>query len=144
MGEDLDKDEIIQKIKEAQLKTKKKKQQEGGDDIMSRLKSAAKETEEAIEPAKKKAKLKSDDKDEEFQKMLDIYRTYTKMTVQELKDLLRWNNQIVGGTKGFVLFKVIDGILHGRLSVCPMCAGNMKFVDDGKIPVCMCAYIYMI
>jgi len=131
MGDDLDKDEIIQKLQEAQLKTKKKKkQEEDGEDIMSRLKLAAKETEEATEPAKKKAKLKSDDEDQEFQQMLDVYRTYTKMNVSELKDLLRWNNQILGGTKGFVLFKVIDGILHGRLSVCPMCQGNLKFVDD--------------
>ena len=61
--------------------------------------------------------------------MLSVYRKYHKNTVSELKDILRWNKQIMTGIKQFVLFKVIDGELHGRLSVCPLCQGDLKFLE---------------
>ena len=143
------KDEIIQKLKEAQEKTKKKKKKvegSGGDgdvnDIMTRLKVAYKEGKtgeddnDDEEPASKKAKLKSTSEEEEFSQMLSLYHKYAKMTVGGLKDFLKWNGQIQGGVKNFVLFKVIDGELHGRLSQCPLCQGNLKFVEDDYDKVC--------
>jgi hypothetical protein len=137
------KDEIIQKLKEAQEKTKKaKKKVEGdgdGNDIMSRLKVAYKEGktgEDDEEPASKKAKLKSTSDEDEFQQMLGLYSKYAKVTVGGLGDFLKWNGQIQGGVKNFRLFKVIDGELHGRLSQCPLCQGNLKFVDDDYDKVC--------
>jgi hypothetical protein len=138
------KDEIIQKLKEAQEKTKKKKKVEGngdgdGNDIMSRLKVAYKEGktgEDDEEPASKKAKLKSTSDEHEFKQMLGLYSKYAKMTVGGLSDFLKWNGQIQGGVKNFRLFKVIDGELHGRLSQCPLCQGNLKFIDDDYDKVC--------
>ena len=51
------------------------------------------------------------------------------MKASELKDILRWNKQIMSGNKEFVLFKVIDGVTNGRLSLCPLCAGSLKFLE---------------
>ena len=142
------KDEIIQKLKEAQEKTKKKKKVEGedGNNIMSRLKVAYKEGKTGEEePASKKAKLKSTSEEDEFQVMLGLYPKYSKMTVEGLKDFLSWNGQIQKGNKDFRLFKVIDGELHGRLSQCPLCQGNLKFIEEDYDKVCFIelTYIYI-
>lgn len=137
--QDLDHHEVIRKITEAMTTPKKTKQkEESGDDIMSRLKLAAKSQEDATEdvpPAKKKAKVESSESEEDFQKMLGIYHTYSKMTNPQLKDILRWNGQLLTGTKDFLVFKVIEGVLYGRLSVCPLCQAGLKFMpgDYDKI-----------
>jgi hypothetical protein len=132
------KDEILGMLREAAVKTKPKAKKaksrdEGPANIMDRLKEAAKldDDDDVDEPAKKKAKTKKRTKEEEeFKAMLSLYRQYHKgITVSELKDILRWNKQIIGGTKAFVLFKVIDGELHGRLSLCPLCQGDLKYLE---------------
>jgi len=130
------KDEILGMLRAAATKTKSKaksaksQDDEGPANIMDRLKEAAK-LDDDDEPAKKKAKTKKPTKEEEdFKAMLSLYRKYDKgLTVSELKDILRWNKQIIGGTKAFVLFKVIDGELHGRLSMCPLCQGDLKYLE---------------
>eukprot|EP00536_Pseudo-nitzschia_multiseries_P010481 jgi/Psemu1/289111/fgenesh1_pg.321_\ len=139
-------DEILQMLRDASSKTKSKsskktKQQSGSGeeptDLMERLKAAAAADEDEPEPAKKKVKTeksksksKTTPDDDDFPSMLKIYRKYQKgYTVAKLKDLLRWNQQLLTGTKNFVLFKVLDGELHGRLSICPLCQGDLKFVE---------------
>ena len=128
------KDEITKMLLEAAVKTKPKakkvkSQDEGPGSIMDRLKEAA-TLDDDDEPAKKKAKRNERSKEEEeFKAMLSVYRKYHKGKVAELKDILRWNKQIIGGTKAFVLFKVIDGEVHGRLSLCPLCQGDLKYLE---------------
>lgn len=134
------KEEILEMLREAasktKIKTKKSKHSENDGetiDLMERLKEAAKmDDSDEGEPAKKKAKTKAKSKEEkEFKAMLSVYRKYQKgFTVAKLKDFLRWNQQLLTGTKSFVLFKVIDGELHGRLSICPLCQGDLKFVEE--------------
>jgi hypothetical protein len=109
--------------------------------IMDALKAAAKvdEKDAGKEPAKKKAKKKGGNEagQNEFQEMLSVYKKHWKKNLAELKDILRWNNQMVGGTKDFLLFKVIDGELHGRLGLCPLCQGDLKF-EEGDFNTVHC------
>ena len=125
------KDEILGMLREAQAKTKTKKAKSedssGPETLMDRLKKAAEEDGDE-EPAKKKAKGA---KDEDFSSMLRAYKRYNKgVKASELKDILRWNKQIMTGNKEFVLFKVIDGVTNGRLSLCPLCPGtSLKFLE---------------
>lgn len=44
---------------------------------------------------------------------LALYGHYHKMRIDELKEILRWNRQILKGTKAVILHKVLDGMLHG-------------------------------
>ena len=58
------------------------------------------------------------------------------MKNDELKDVLRWNRQVLKGTKDLLLAKVLDGhVYRGRLTRCPLCLGGklkLEFVgDDG-------------
>ena len=39
-------------------------------------------------------------------------------------------DQILKGTKHFVLFKVLDGDVNGRLGLCPLCQGQMKYEEE--------------
>jgi len=129
------KDEILAMLREAASKkkskvTKVKRSDEGPANIMDRLKVASQVDDDVDEPMKKKAKTKLASEIDDFRAMLSLYRKYHKdKKVAELKDILRWNKQIIGGTKDFVLFKVIDGELHGRLSVCPICPGDLKYLE---------------
>lgn len=104
----------------------------GGDEnIMTRLKAATNDVkaEDATkQPAKKKQR--KGEHEGEFDEMLPLYQMYHKAKLGELKDILKWNKQIMAGVKDFVLFKVIDGALHGRLGLCPLCQGDLKFVED--------------
>lgn len=126
--------EILAGLREAATKTKQKKpkvsEDGGADTIMDRLKAAVEKSDDGDdEPAKKKQKGSS--REEEFRSMLRVYKQYHKgTTASELKDILRWNKQIIGGKKEFALFKVVDGVVNGRLSVCPLCPGNLKFLED--------------
>mmetsp|Transcript_6830 Transcript_6830/g.7787 ORF Transcript_6830/g.7787 Transcript_6830/m.7787 type:complete len:476 (+) Transcript_6830:120-1547(+) len=132
------KEEIVSKILEASSKKKKEKEIDPNN-IMERLKVKAKYEKDDDgddrddKPAKKKAKtFESVEEEEEFKKMLTEYRKYAKIKLDGLKDFLRWNHQIMGGVKAFVLFKVIDGVTHGRLGFCPLCQGQLKFNFSDK------------
>jgi Helix-hairpin-helix domain len=52
------------------------------------------------------------------------YGYYHKFKNEQLKDILRWNRQVQTGTKDAMLYKVIDGSLHGRLARCVLCGGG--------------------
>jgi len=49
----------------------------------------------------------------------EIYEMYTKMTLDALKDFLRWNNQLSGGNKGELVDRCVDGHTYGALPRCP-------------------------
>ncbi len=131
------KNEILAMLHEAAAKAKKPKMKttksDGSGSIMDRLKMAVAEG-ESEEPPKKKAKGST--KDEDFKAMLKVYKKYHKDKVAELKDVLRWNKQLLGGTKEFVLFKVVDGVVHGRLWLCPLCAGDLKYMEGDYDSIC--------
>lgn len=155
-------DEILAQLEEAAAKAKpgkKSNEAAGGDEmtIMDRLKEAAENgsgdiddenADDSKPPAKKKAKkgngaagavtVGGDDDDAAFAAMLRIYKVYATCKVPELKDILRWNKQIMKGGKDFVLFKVIDGATRGRLGFCPLCQGNLK-LEEGDFDTVYCA-----
>ena len=73
------------------------------------------------------------------QVLTDLDRAYADMLVlyqdknlEELKDYLRWNQQVLKGTKPLLLMKCMDGHLNGRLARCPLChEGRLNLeVDD--------------
>jgi Helix-hairpin-helix domain len=59
---------------------------------------------------------------------VELYGIYHSKTIDELKDVLRHNRQVLVGTKDVLLYKVIDGArFNGRLSHCPLCrTGRLK------------------
>jgi Poly(ADP-ribose) polymerase and DNA-Ligase Zn-finger region len=157
--------------KRAAIKSKgvvKKKNPDGtfddGPSLMERLKEAAKgwtppeptsdgdDDKDSKPPAAKKVKTDdgkppssaggpTKDAEADFQDMLGLYHKYSKMKVAELKDFLRWNKQIMKGGKEFVTFKVLDGELHGRLGLCPLCQGDLKF-EEGDFDTVHCSGRY--
>mmetsp|Transcript_34957 Transcript_34957/g.84593 ORF Transcript_34957/g.84593 Transcript_34957/m.84593 type:complete len:683 (+) Transcript_34957:164-2212(+) len=134
---------------EAAVAAKKSKTEGGGDNepmLMDRLKTAASDIkapandngddeEDSKPPAAKKAKTEDSyskgkkDPKADFDDMLALYHKYSKMKADELKDYLRWNMQMLKGTKQFVMFKCIDGEVNGRLGFCPLCQGQLKYDD---------------
>jgi Poly(ADP-ribose) polymerase and DNA-Ligase Zn-finger region len=98
---------------------KKKKKTE------KRKKSNANDKDDHFEPNKKRLKTNSVDP-----KALQIYAKIHKMTLPELQDILRWNRQVLKGTKAVAMRKVIDGELNGRLGLCLVCGGKLKLSDD--------------
>lgn len=112
-------DELITSIEKAQTaKTPAKKSKDEVFEPLQEIKISfeAQQTSEGKPPAKKT-------KNEE----VELYGAYHKHKVDELKDLLRWNRQILVGTKDVLLYKVIDGAANGRLAPCPLCGSRLKF-----------------
>lgn len=108
--------------------TKKKK--DAKDDILTEIRAAYEKSHDGTdEPATKKAK-------DPLARAVDLYGKHHSKTLDQLKDYLRYNKQVLGGTKPFVLFKVIDGEENGRLGVCPLCQGRLKFETNSKTVVC--------
>jgi len=54
-----------------------------------------------------------------------LERRLERKTIEELKSLLRANNQLLGGTKGELLRRVADGVIFGALPQCPVCKGHL-------------------
>jgi len=68
---------------------------------------------------------------------VELYGKYHKMKADELKDYLRWNRQLLKGTKDVILHKVIDGEMNGRLPRCTICeGGKLKFDDACTKVIC--------
>lgn len=66
--------------------------------------------------------------------MFEIYENFTN---DELKDVLRWNRQLISGKKDILLQRIIDGHMNGRLGMCPSCSeGKLKLRDDGEEVFC--------
>jgi hypothetical protein len=87
------------------------------------------EQEEGKEPASKK--LKSVDP-----ARLDAYGKFQHLKNAGLEDVLQWNRQYKTGPKDYLMEKVIDGEIHGRLARCPLCSGHLKLATDGKTVIC--------
>ena len=69
--------------------------------------------------------------------LLEAYGEYHKQTAEKLKTVLRWNKQVQTGNKDFLLLKVLDGCVYGRLARCKLCdGGRLKLLEDGETVVC--------
>lgn len=76
---------------------------------------------------------KNDNNDEKlFLKQIDLYNQYhKKYKNDDIKDILGYNRQYKTGTKDFLIMKLIDGTIYGRLGRCPICtAGRLKIKED--------------
>jgi hypothetical protein len=87
------------------------------------------EQEEGKQPASKK--LKSVDT-----ARLDAYGNIQHLKVADLGDVLEWNRQYKSGNKNYLMEKVVDGEVHGRLAQCPLCSGHLKLAEDGAKVLC--------
>ena len=75
------------------------------------------------------------------QVLTDLDRAYADMLVlyqdknlDGLKDYLRWNQQVLKGTKPLLLMKCMDGHLNGRLARCPLChEGKLNLEMDDTV-----------
>jgi len=103
----------------------------------------ADDVDEAVKP-KKKAKRETNGKQDKSTLLSEIdvnvakvYEIYERDTNDQLKDVLRWNRQLVSGTKDILLQRTIDGHMNGRLGSCPSCLeGKLKLKDDGETVFC--------
>ena len=63
---------------------------------------------------------------------------FAKMRVADLKELLRYNEQLVTGAKEELVHRCVDRFLHGNMPRCPECGGGrMQYGWKGKYaPFC--------
>jgi hypothetical protein len=87
------------------------------------------EQEEGKEPASKKLKTVDPAR-------LYAYGKYQDMKVAGLGDILQWNHQYKTGNKDYLMEKVIDGEVYGRLAQCPVCSSKLK-LTEGTVVVCI-------
>eukprot|EP00547_Thalassionema_nitzschioides_P006417 CAMPEP_0194201218 /NCGR_PEP_ID=MMETSP0156-20130528/1541_1 /TAXON_ID=33649 /ORGANISM="Thalassionema nitzschioides, Strain L26-B" /LENGTH=473 /DNA_ID=CAMNT_0038926351 /DNA_START=79 /DNA_END=1500 /DNA_ORIENTATION=+ len=114
-------------------KKKVKAEEKEGNTFIARIKrnSEVISKEDEDDPPSKRIK-------KEERKEVQLYEKLNKMTTEELKDFMRWNRQIVGGTKALLVWKCLDGALRGRLGRCPMCAQSRLKIDDASSQVAVC------
>lgn len=103
------------------------------DAIIEMLK--AKASDEDDEPKKKKTKTDDPYSSNDF---VTAYRVYQKEKNDELKDVLRWNRQFLTGTKNYLLVKILDGHVNGRLARCQLCQGGKLKIDERNCAVVQC------
>jgi len=132
---------IVRQIEEKVSVTKKEKGGEDGDGVcterikknLARLRKevlGSSDDDDAEYENQPKKKRKMNKLSEEERAEAEVYAMYEKKKNDELKDVLRWNNQMVGGNKDALLTRIIDGQLNGRLGICPSCEkGKMKLKD---------------
>ena len=90
----------------------------------------AQEEEEEDGPKSKKVKTETEISETDRAKA-EIFAVLSSKKVDELKDVLRWNKQIVGGNKDTLLARIIDAKLRGRLGRCPSCLrGRVKLTEE--------------
>jgi poly [ADP-ribose] polymerase len=99
------------------------------DSIKQEYEQQQKDTDSGNEPLPKRTKSSSG-------KAVELYAKYKSLKVDELKDFLRWNRQVMTGTKDIVLFKAIDGNIYGRLARCVLCGGRLKMNSDCTKVIC--------
>ena len=133
-------DDVIEKIEKASMSSGKagRKSSGGGKDysgsspiakIKAQYEKEQKELADGKEPSSKKAKSN-------MSALLDAYDSYKDVKNAELQDILRYNRQVLKGTKDFLLAKVVDGTVYGRLSRCKLCGGQLKMKEDGETIEC--------
>jgi hypothetical protein len=65
------------------------------------------------------------------------FQTFNKLSADKIKDYLRWNDQLLTGTKDQLITRIIDLSTKGRLLRCPDCAGKL-ILEDGLKPKILC------
>jgi Poly(ADP-ribose) polymerase and DNA-Ligase Zn-finger region len=103
----------------------------------AKTKKAAAKTKKAKPAPKKKArksKVKVDPAVESKKEEL------TKQTIPQLKELLRLNNQLVGGTKSELVARTADAMVNGPLPKCSRCAGGFLHLDDRTGEPLLCLF----
>jgi hypothetical protein len=98
---------------------------EDGNDKINKKKGKRKKSTANDENESNKKRVKTD----VDPRAVQIYEKIHKMTLPELQDILRWNRQVLKGTKTVAMRKVIDGELNGRLGLCLVCGGKLKMND---------------
>jgi len=108
----------------------------GGSGSESEVESSSDEKSKKRKKAPAKAKSPASKKfkyDAATLKKLDQYRDeLADKKVDELREMLRANDQTMKGTKSELITKVADGMALGRIPRCPKCfAGRLRF-ESGK------------
>jgi hypothetical protein len=140
---ELDKDDMRQQIiatiatKPKATPRKHKTAEDGGDGddaLVAKMKRLRQELENAEdeEQARKKLKL-SDDEQQQYDicmAILDMGPKGKGPNKDTMKDICKWNRQLVGGNNNMLMARLIDGQMYGRLSRCPSCtAGKLQLFD---------------
>lgn len=110
-------DEIVEAIQATATKSKSKGK-ESGDPFIAKLaaeyqadeddkKRKAEGNDDEAEPKAKKKKKKNEN---DHERALELYAKYKKSSVEELKDILRWNHQTLTGKKDNLLHKVCRSV----------------------------------
>lgn len=94
------------------------------------------ENDDAPPPPKKKSKKEKTEEETITDLQIEIYEHYHKTKNSDLQQILEWNHQYKSGNKDYILLKVIDGIMHGRLAPCGLCGGTLKLHEDGTVVAC--------
>ena len=103
---------------------------QGASDVIDKIKRTAELIAQEDEDGPKSKKIKTEISETDRAKA-EILSMFSSKKVDELKDVLRWNKQIVGGNKDTLLARIIDAKLNGRLGRCPSCLrGRIKLTEE--------------
>ena len=104
----------------------------GASDVIAKIKRDADLIAQEEEDGPKSKKVKTETEISETDRAkAEIFAVLSSKKVDELKDVLRWNKQIVGGNKDTLLARIIDAKLRGRLGRCPSCLrGRVKLTEE--------------
>ena len=106
---------------------------QGASDVIAKIKRTAEliaQEDDEDGPKSKKVKTETEISETDRTKA-EIFAVLSSKKVDELKDVLRWNKQIVGGNKDTLLARIVDAKLHGRLGRCPSCLrGRVKLTEE--------------
>ena len=103
---------------------------QGASDVIDKIKRTAELIAQEDEDGPKSKKVKTEISETDRAKA-EILGMFSSKKVDELKDILRWNKQIVGGNKDTLLARIIDAKLNGRLGRCPSCLrGRIKLTEE--------------
>jgi len=106
---------------------------QGASDVIAKIKRTAEliaQEDDEDSPKSKKVKTETEISETDRAKA-EIFAVLSSKKVDELKDVLRWNKQIVGGNKDTLLARIVDAKLHGRLGRCPSCLrGRVKLTEE--------------
>ena len=111
---------------------------------------------EETSPKPKKSKKDADDYEEEAisneelekrAKELGVtleyyhaYMRYKSMKIDQLKDYLRWNDQLLKGVKNDLVDRCADGEAYGALARCEQCGGKLELLNNGNQVKCNGSY----
>lgn len=129
-------EQIISQIKSTPSKTKEKSKASAAKIELDRIQTHASDVERKHESEPSKKKMKTENPPSLQTRKAIAYNVYESLKIDSLKDVLRWNHQIVGGTKPELLLRIIEGHVYGRLAPCTVCGeGKLRPLetDSSKI-----------